>query len=186
MDFTRSDVRPHCTVFCCFKAKLRTNRSQVIHSKIVATPTTTYVIGLSKSFASYTLHVTSLSTSSGEELASANIPSSITDGPSSLLSLSPTASAPQIVWLESGSIKSVALTEKLDSKPTAVKGASYEQVLDVGLSEQGYFVALKAGDGTARIVKSANGEKEGLKVIWEFSDSVSPCRILKVLGWILT
>lgn len=120
--------------------------------------------------------MTSLSISSGEELASANIPSSITDGPSSLLSLSPatTTSAPQIVWLESGSIKSVALTEKLDSKPTAVKGASYEQVLDVGLADQGYFVALKAGDGTARVVKSAEGEKEGLKVVWEFADSVCP------------
>lgn len=120
--------------------------------------------------------MTSLSISSGEELASANYPSSITDGPSSLLSLSPatTTSAPQIVWLESGSIKSVALTEKLDSKPTAVKGASYEQVLDVGLADQGYFVALKAGDGTARVVKSAEGEKEGLKVVWEFADSVCP------------
>lgn len=160
------------------------NRSQVIYSKIIATPTTTYVVGLSKSFASYTLHVTSLSTSSGEELASANIPSSITDGPSSLLSLYPTTSAPQIVWLESGTIKSVALTEKLDSKPTAIKGASYEQVLDVGLAEQGYLVALKAGDGTARIVKLAE-EKEGLKVVWEFADSVRLFCILEMLGWIL-
>lgn len=154
---------------------LWTNRSQIIYSKIVATPTTTYIVGLSKSFASYTLHVTALSTTSGELLASNNIPSSITDGPSSLLSLSPTtsASAPQVVWLESGSIKSVVLTEKLDSKPTTVKGASYEKIVDVGLTEKGYFVALKEGDGTARVVKLAEGEKDGLKIVWEFADSVS-------------
>lgn len=46
-------------------------------------------------------------------------------------------------------------------------------------------MALKAGDGTARIVKLTE-EKEGLKVVWEFADSVRLSRILEVLAWLLT
>ncbi len=74
------------------------------------------------------------------------------------------------MWLEEGAIKSFRLTPDLKSKFSVVKGAVYKTIEDVGLSEHGQFVAT-TDDGSGRVVKLT---PEGLKVIWEFSDSVGP------------
>lgn len=149
-----------------------------MYSAVIPTGSAVYAIGLAKSFASYTLHITALSPVDGSVLADVDVPSSITgDGPTSFLALSmknkedPTEyAAVQIAWLEGGTIKSVGLTAELKGKPVSVKGAAYEKIIDAGLGDYGMFVALK-DDGSGRVIKLSEEEK-GLKVIWEFADSV--------------
>ncbi|THH17682.1 hypothetical protein EW146_g3182 [Bondarzewia mesenterica] len=141
--------------------------SLVLYSKVIATHSTIYLIGVAKSFASYTLTVTTISPLTGEVLATADIPSSISDGPFGLISLQDVL--PRVVWLEAGSIRSVQLTPELKEKPASVKGAAYDRIIDVGLGGRGHFVALKS-DGSGRVLK-LDTERGGLKVIWEFSDS---------------
>jgi ER membrane protein complex subunit 1 len=140
---------------------------------LVTTRSTVYVVGILKSPSSQTLHVTSLSASTGEPLASVDVPSNITEGSSGILSLSSdtTTLDPRVVWLEAGTIRSLGLVPNLKEKPTSVKGPTYNKIVDVGLHGKGLFVALKTDD-TGRILK-LDAEKAGPKVIWEFSDSVS-------------
>ena len=145
--------------------------SLVVYSKICVTASTVYLLGLTKSFASYTLHITSLSPETGELVNSGDLPSSITSGLSEVLILSDVnhpETNPQIVWFEAGAIKAFPLTPGLKSKSSVVKGAVYKTIEDVGLAEYGQFVAIK-DDGSGRVIKLT---PEGLKVIWEFSDSV--------------
>lgn len=131
-----------------------------------------YVVGLAKSFASYTLHVTSLTPSNGEVIASIDIPSSIAEGSSDILTLSSdtTALHPRVVWLEAGAIRSVQLVPKLSAKPSFVQGSVYSKIIDIGLQTKGHFVALKTDD-TSRVLK-LDAEK-GLEMVYEFPDSVS-------------
>ena len=63
------------------------NSSLAVYSKICVTSSTVYLVGLSKSLASYTLHVTSLSTQHGELVNSGDYPSSITLGLAQVLIL---------------------------------------------------------------------------------------------------
>ena len=148
-----------------------TTRSLVIYSKIVATPSTVYLLGLAKSFSSYTLHVTSLSPVTGELVASSAIPSSVTTGFSDVVVLRdlrvPELDA-HLVWLEDKILKSFQLTPGLKDKPAVNKGVSYKSVHDVGVSEYGQLVAVK-DDGSGRVIRLSS---EGLKVIWEYTDSV--------------
>lgn len=129
------------------------------------------MVGLAKSFASYTVHVTALSTATGELITSANIPSSITNGLTDFFVISDRRHPqvqPRVVWLEAGSIRSFPLTPELKEKPMMIKGAEYKSIHDVGLYEHGLFVALKE-DGTGRVVRLG---EDGLKAIWEFQESV--------------
>ncbi|KAI0651032.1 DUF1620-domain-containing protein [Trametes meyenii] len=146
--------------------------SLVVYSKILATPSTVYLLGLSKSFASYTLHVTSLSATTGELVADGNIPSSILTGLSDvavLRDLKLPELEPHLVWLEDKAIKSFSLTPRLEAKPAILKGAAYKTIEDVGVSEYGQIVATKE-DGSARVISLSS---EGLKVIWEYADSAT-------------
>ena len=154
--------------------------SLVIYSKILATPSAVYLVGLAKSFASYTLHISAISPTTGDLLTSASIPSTITDGPSSIVCLNTNdySMPPRVAWLEAGNIRAVALTPELKATPVSVKGAAYERVIDIGLAEKGHFVALKS-DGSGRVLK-LDSENAGLKVIWEFSDSV---RSVSLMMW---
>jgi hypothetical protein len=144
----------------------------VNYTKLIITPSTVYVVGLAKSFASYTLHVTSLSPSNGEVIASVHIPSSIAEGSSDILTLSSdtTTLHSRVVWLEAGAIRSVQLVPKLSAKPSFVQGSVYSKIIDIGLQRKGHFVALKTDD-TSRVLK-LDAEK-GLEMIYEFPDSVS-------------
>jgi ER membrane protein complex subunit 1 len=78
--------------------------------------------------------------------------------------------ATRVVWLEAGTIRSVSLVPSLTEKPTSVKG-SYSKIIDIGLQDKGHFIALNT-DGLGRVL-SLDTSKAGLKVIWEFEDSVS-------------
>ena len=142
----------------------------MIYSHLIATAATVYVVGLTKSFTSYTLHVSAISSTTGELVSSVDFPSSISDGPTAIVPLSSHSELPQVAWLEAGSIRSIGLTPKLTGKPSTLKGATYDKVIDVGLGSLGHFVALK-GDGTGCVLK-LDEATSGLKSIWEFSDSV--------------
>ncbi|KAH9929331.1 uncharacterized protein B0H18DRAFT_996604 [Fomitopsis serialis] len=146
--------------------------SLVAYSKIITTPSTVYLIGLAKSFASYTIHVTALSTATGELLTTGHIPSSISDGLTDFFELRDVKDAQvplRIVWIEGGSVRYFGLTPELKEKPMGLKGAVYKNILDVGLSEYGQFVALKE-DGTALVLRSV---PEGFRQIWEFAESAN-------------
>ncbi|KAI0318194.1 DUF1620-domain-containing protein [Amylostereum chailletii] len=142
--------------------------SLVVYSKIIATPAAIYLVGLASSFSSYTLHITSLSPSTGQLLASVNVPSSISDGPSTLLALA-SPDTTRVAWLEGGLIHSVALSSDLHQKPTVHKSASFVSVVDVGLGTHGHFVALKQ-DGSG-VVLALDAGKADVATLWEFSDS---------------
>ncbi|CCM05286.1 uncharacterized protein FIBRA_07498 [Fibroporia radiculosa] len=149
--------------------------SLVAYSKIISTSSTVYVIGLAKSFAAYTVHVSALSATTGELISSINVPSSIRDGLADFLTLRNVRDyniAPHVVWLESESVRSFALSPELAAKPMMIKGADYKRILDVGLEDFGQIVALKK-DSTAHVFALG---KEGLKGIWEFAESVSSNR----------
>jgi hypothetical protein len=75
---------------------------------------------------------------------------------------------PRVVWLEAGAIRSVSLIPYLTAKPTSAKG-SYSKIIDIGLQDKGHFIALGTDD-SGRVLSL---DKAGLKVIWEFEDSVS-------------
>jgi hypothetical protein len=146
----------------------------VILERLTVTDSTIYAIGLAKSYASYTLHVTALSAETGELLTTRNIPSSIENGPGDFFTLSPSTSEdPRLVWIEKGVVKSVALTPKLTNKPQNLKGSTNARIVDVGLSEYGLFVVRKE-DGSASVFKL---NQDAIESIWDFADSVSYCTV---------
>ena len=143
----------------------------VILEHLVVTDSTIYAIGLAKSYASYTLHVTALSAETGDLLTAQNIPSSIENGPDDFFALPPSTSEdPRLVWVEKGVVKSIALTPKLAKKPQSLRGSTNTKILDVGLSEQGLFV-VKREDGSASVFRL---NQNTIELTWDFADLVSP------------
>ncbi|EKM58157.1 uncharacterized protein PHACADRAFT_116839 [Phanerochaete carnosa HHB-10118-sp] len=143
-----------------------------VYSTVLPTSSAIYLIGLAKSFASYTLHITSLSPVDGSLLSSVDVPSSIEHGPASLFVLSKPVGESEharILWLESNQIRSVKLMSGLNETPTAIKAATYRELVDLGLGDHGLLVAVK-DDGSGQVIK-LNDEGTGLKIIWEFADS---------------
>ncbi|KAJ3575190.1 hypothetical protein NP233_g1262 [Leucocoprinus birnbaumii] len=141
--------------------------SLIIHTKVVLTPSTLYLVGIAKSTESYTLHVTSLVPETGQLITSANVPSSIRDPIVDSYVLSNGISENnRIVWLEQGSLKHVSLVPKLNAKPVAVKNAEFDLLVDIGLTENGHIIAVKK-DGTGRIVKLV---EDGVKSVHGFKD----------------
>ncbi|KII83787.1 hypothetical protein PLICRDRAFT_147866 [Plicaturopsis crispa FD-325 SS-3] len=148
--------------------------SLVVHSKIVVTSSAIYLIGLAKSLKSYTLHATALSTSTGEVLSSANVPSSIDNGLTDFITVSRGDHA-DIVWIEKDTVRFIPLLPELKTKATYyLKAASYKQIIDLGLAGHGQFVAIKA-DGSSRVV-GLDSEGTALSVLWDFPDSVTSDR----------
>ena len=138
-------------------------------SRLSVTDSTIYAIGLAKSYASYTLHITTLSAETGELLTTQNIPSSIESALGDFFVLSsPTSEDPRLIWIEKGVVKSVVLTQKLTSKSQSLPGSTNTRILDVGLSEHGLFV-VKREDGSASVFKLIQNT---INHIWDFADSV--------------
>ncbi|KAH8102954.1 hypothetical protein BXZ70DRAFT_889895 [Cristinia sonorae] len=144
--------------------------SLYVYSDIVTTPSAVYLVGLAKSFAAYTIHIAAVSPTTGELLASVDVPSTVTDGPSQLLVLRNKSKDRHVIWLEDGRIRSLKLSPELKEKATATKGALYKKLIDVKLSEDGQLVGIKQ-DGSGRVIKLA--EDGTLKVTWEFENSAT-------------
>lgn len=135
--------------------------SLTIFNRLVSTPETVYVIGVSTSFASLTLHVASLSASNGQLIQSSEIPSSLHD-PSTELFAFTSASSPSVVWLEQGLVKFLPLSPNLKKKPSKLSGDQFTQILDVGLSKHGVLVGLnKLGSTVLKIHSDGSGLKAG-------------------------
>jgi hypothetical protein len=111
----------------------------------MADPSTVYVVGLAKSLASYTLHVTTLSAIAGEVIASVNIPANIKDGQSQFVafSSSPALNTTQAVaWLEGGALKTAILTSDLKGRIMGLPRVKYDRIRDFDLSNNGQFLAI--------------------------------------------
>lgn len=54
------------------------------------------------------------------------------------------------------------------TKPTSISGSNYEEIINLGLDDKGYFVARQR-DGTAVAYKLQAGT---LKKTWDFASSV--------------
>lgn len=144
-----------------------------LHSKIISTEKAVYVIGLVKSFASYTLSVTALDAATGIEISTTLIPSSIDDIERDLLTLArPNLPHPQVVWRQGSSLRSIALSatseDQQSQKPLITPG--YSKLLDVQLDSSGYFVALRS-NGSASVFRQGQGSV-GVDNVWDFMDLV--------------
>lgn len=132
-----------------------------------------YLVGLAKSFASYTLHVTTLSANTGEVIASANIPANIKDETSKFVAVSsqigPTTTV-CVNWLEDGVLKAAVLTPDLKGQVMALPGVKYVRISEFGLSNNGQFLAIK--EGGAAHVMHFDVQASSLRPIWEFGDAV--------------
>ena len=145
--------------------------SFVVHSKLILSSDALYVIGMAKSIASYTLHVTTLSPSTGEVIASANLASSITDPLAHFTVLTwPNTTQPQALWIEEETLRCVGLTPTLNQKGKILQGTGYTKILDVGLNDQGHAVISRT-EGSSFVLKF-EGELNSAKSAWEFVDSV--------------
>jgi len=144
-----------------------------LYSHIIADPLTVYVVGLAKSYASYTLHVTTLSATTGEVIASVNIPANIKDGQSKFVAFSsspgPTTTA-CVAWLEDSVLKAALLTPDLKGQVLGLPGVKYDSISDFGLSTNGQFLAITTG-GAAHVMH-LDASTSSLRPIWEFADIV--------------
>jgi ER membrane protein complex subunit 1 len=146
--------------------------TQFIISDIIATTTTIYLIGLEKTSKSYTLHLTSLSASTGDEIASTPVSSSISHGLKDVIALRHSNqynANPIVAWLQQGTLHTHNLTPNLKGKPTSLKGSSYKTFKDIGLTDYGQFIAIKL-DESSQAYKLTE-DNSGLASFWDFADS---------------
>ena len=142
----------------------------VVHSKLILNSDTLYVIGMAKSFASYTLHVSTLSPSTGQVIISANILSNIVDPLAHFAVLTrPNTTQPQALWIEQETLRFVGLTPTLKEKGKQLKGTGYTRIRDIGLNDQGHAVVSRK-EGSSFVLKF--DEVNSAKSAWEFVDSV--------------
>jgi ER membrane protein complex subunit 1 len=142
-------------------------RSLNLHSRIVASRTAIHVIAFAKSFAGYTLHVTTIDPLNGKEINTYHIPSSIQNGISDIVIID-RIDNPYVAWAEKGSIKSY---DFVTGHITSAKEKNYAEIIDVGLGQQGLFVGIQ-DNGAAHIFSVGRGQSQGPIKIWEFADSV--------------
>lgn len=151
--------------------------SMVISSKLILTNGALYAVGVGRSVASYTLHITTFSPTTGEVIADSNIVSSIIDPLTEFITLSSSdPEKPVALWLEQGTLRHLALTPVLKEKPRLLKGLGFAQIVDIGLNGCGHAVIAR-NDGSSFVIKI--DEESGYpKSVWEYKDSV---RLLQLL-----
>lgn len=143
------------------------HRSLNLHSRIVLSGDELYVISLSKSFASYTPHITVLNAKTGIQSISYPVPGSIQNGLADLLVLDYSVD-PSLLWVEKGNLKRLSLQNR---KVTTLEGGKFGKLNDVGLGEFGMFVAMKE-DETAVIFRVTDTVGQDPKLVWTFKESV--------------
>jgi ER membrane protein complex subunit 1 len=150
--------------------RFTSTRSLVIYDQVVVSGSTLYAIGLAKSFASYTLHITTLSSATGELLTDIHLPSNIANKRVDFFPIAQSGKRKlYLVWLEEGTVKYVALTPDLTNTPKSIAGSGYEQIIDLRLGDSGIFLARRK-DGSSYVFQPRSGKVEQT---WEFADSVS-------------
>lgn len=147
--------------------------STTIFTKIVRSSTALYVIGLTKSFRSYTLTVVSLNPENGEVIETVNVPSDLADLDNYSVLLGTNRGPTTLVWLEGESLKTITLTADLSQikKATSTKYGPYNRVLDLGVEELGYLAAIKK-DGETDIYR-IDRDGLGMNKVVSLDSSVS-------------
>ena len=144
--------------------------SSVLFCKIVTTEATIYVVGLTKSFKGYTLHVVALDSSTGASISSVDVSSTVKK-PSDFIALTSSQTPqPTLTWLEDGYIQSAVLTPELKLKARTIHGERYKELRDVGIADAGLVLALKP-DETSHVIRVDKGT-QGVQKVWEFANSV--------------
>ncbi len=133
------------------------HRSLNMHIQLAVSGSRIYVVSFSKSFSSYTLHITILDSVSGRQLSSNHVPSTLKAGLEDIVVLSPSSlsSSPHLLWVESGgTIKGLDLPpDGVVTKPLTVKGArGISRIIDIGQSHNGYVLA-EGDDRTILVLK---------------------------------
>ncbi|KIJ24147.1 hypothetical protein M422DRAFT_56525 [Sphaerobolus stellatus SS14] len=142
--------------------------SSVLYSKLVMTESTIYVIGLTKSFKSYTLHVVSLDATTGAQLSSTSIDSSINNPSEFIVLTSAKSPNPILSWFNEGHIHTLTLNPKMKNKVVKLKD-TYREIIDTATSDAGIFVASKE-DGTSHVMRITKGH-DSVESIWEFENA---------------
>ncbi len=147
--------------------------STTFFTKIVRSSSALYVIGITKSFRSYTLTVVSLNPENGEVIETVNVPSDLTDLDNYRVLLGTSRGPTTLVWLEGESVKTVTLTADLSQikKATSTKYGPYNRVLDLGVEELGYLAAIKK-NGEADIYR-IDRDGLGMNKVVSLDSSVS-------------
>lgn len=147
--------------------------STTLFTDIVRSSTALYVIGLTKSFRSYTLTVVSLNPENGEVIETANVPSDLAALDNHRVLLGTNRGPATLVWLEGESVKTVSLTADLSrfKKTASTKYGPYNRLLNLGVEEFGYLAAIKK-DGETDIYK-IDRDGLGMNKVAGFESSVS-------------
>jgi hypothetical protein len=145
--------------------------SLTLYYSLLPTPSAIYALGLSKSLASLTLHVSALDPATGNPLASVEVPSAL-QSVADVLSLFTAGGEPVLVWLEAGGVRTLALDAELRNKPAAAKaaGKNLQRLVDVRLAKHGMFVAVQS-DGAGALLRL--DAKATLEQVTVFAESVS-------------
>ncbi|KAG8904862.1 hypothetical protein FRC01_008576 [Tulasnella sp. 417] len=141
-------------------------------SKMIATPTTVYLVHFVQSPLSYKLHVTAIDALTGEQISTQALPSDILD-PSSdaIFAGNPRYDQATLLWAQQDGARFLRLsTLKEGRSPERLTG--YKNVVDVRLAPYGLFVGLKA-DGSSSVMKVDPEGPQWIKVDWTFSDSAT-------------
>ncbi|VDB86740.1 unnamed protein product [Peniophora sp. CBMAI 1063] len=143
--------------------------SSVIYTHIHAATHGIYVIGLTNSFAGYTLHITSLSLHDGSVISSQDVPSSLS--PPTADSFPYILTPKGVAWLEVSHAEGDADVQKeirtVEFAPELRLGRmqdkTWDEIVDVGTSASGLFIS-KHPSGTVSILDfTSHGPQEAHK-----------------------
>jgi hypothetical protein len=106
------------------------------------------------------------------------LPGNLKNGIDDVLALDQ-PSEPSILWIESGTIKRLSLPTR---KVIGFGGRNFARLVDVGLGENGMFVAQHADESA--LVFQSDGKQTGKdpQQLWAFADSVRVLHRLAMIG----
>ncbi|KIO18758.1 hypothetical protein M407DRAFT_11722, partial [Tulasnella calospora MUT 4182] len=141
-------------------------------SKMIATPTTVFLVHFVKSTSSYKIHVTAIDSLSGEQVFTRALPAGILDPSADAIFVgNPRKDEATLVWAQQEGARFLRLSTLKEGR-SAQTLAEYKKVVDVRLGPYGIFVALKA-DGSSSVMRLDPEHSQWITVDWSFSDSAS-------------
>ncbi|KAG8920892.1 hypothetical protein FRC00_009394, partial [Tulasnella sp. 408] len=141
-------------------------------SKMIAAPTTVYLVHFVKSTNSYKVHVTAIDSDSGEQIFTRALPADILNPTSDAIFVgNPRLGEATLVWAQPDGAKFLRLSTLKETR-TPQPLVKHQKVVDVRLGAYGLFIALKA-DGSSSVMRVDPEGPQWIKVDWEFSDSAS-------------
>ncbi|GJJ09321.1 hypothetical protein Clacol_003543 [Clathrus columnatus] len=147
--------------------------SSAMFTTIIATEEALYAVGVTKSFASLTVVVTSLDPQTGTLISTKHVPSKISSPSDILVLKSFDDSLPVLTWLDNG-VYALVLTPEFTSTSKQVSKKPYMEISDMNIGKIGTFVGKK-DDGSADVFRISSSTI-ALEAVGEFtsSDHVPP------------